>query len=157
MTEGKISSTREHREAMATGCIWHEIAELAEFWHLLNTSYHCGGRGNEVSLVTPEGTTVVEVNKLVYQYLILQTALHRQKNGPFQSILIYPHRDGVFKDFYFSLIHLVIVVDELRNTFEPLSDCINEKLSSHCNKKGSNQVMADSPSVSGLAQIFCTG
>jgi hypothetical protein len=192
MTEGKISSTREDREAMATGCIWLGTAESAEFWHLLNTSYHCSGRGSEVSLVTPEGTTVVEVNEDVYQYSILQTDVQRQKNGPFQSISVYPHRDGVLEDFYFSLIYMVVMVGcgkeyifptfseaalkttsnksdskvsslwtnlfkDLRNTFETLSDRINEKLSSHCNKKGSNQVMADSPSVSGLAQIFRTG
>jgi hypothetical protein len=192
MTEGKISSTREDREAMATGYIWLGTAESAEFWHLLNTSYHCSGRGSEVSLITPEGTTVVEVNEDVYQYSILQTDVQRQKNGPLQSLPIYPHRDGILEDFYFSLIYLIVMVgcgneyvfpsfseaalktkssksdskvsslwtnlkDELRNTFESLSDRINEKLSSHCNKKGSNQVMADSPSVSGLAQIFRTG
>ena len=47
--------------------------------------------------------------------------------------------------------------DELCNTFETLSDRINAQLSSHCNKKGSNQVMAESPSVSGLAQTCRTG
>jgi hypothetical protein len=192
MTEGKISSTREDREAMATGCIWLGDAKSAEFWHLLNTSYHCSGRGSEVSLITPEGTTVAEVNEDVYQYSVLQTDVQRQKDGPFQSLSIYPHRDGVLEDFYFSLIYLIVMVgcgneyvfpsfseaalktksnksdskvsslwtdlfDKLRNTFETLSDRINEKLSSHCNKKGSNQVMADSPLVSGLAQIFRTG
>lgn len=192
MVQGKESSTREDREAMATGCIWHGTAETAEYWHLLNTSYHCSGRGSEVSLVTPEGTSVVEVNEDVYQYHVLQTNIQRQKDGPFQSIPIYPHRDGVLEDFYFSLIYLVVMVgcgneyvfptfsnaalktksgksdsqvstlwanlfDEVRNTFETLGDRINEKLSSHCNKKGSNQVMAETNSVSGLAQIFRTG
>jgi hypothetical protein len=103
MTEGKASSTHEDREAMATGCIWLGTAESAEFWHLLNTSYHCSGRGSEVSLVTPDGTTIFEVNEDVYRYSILQTDVQRQKDGPFQSVKIYPHRDGVLEDFYFSL------------------------------------------------------
>ena len=66
MTEGKTPSTREDREAMATGCIWLGTAETAEFWHFLNTSYHCAGRGSEVSLVQAEGLTCVEVEEGVY-------------------------------------------------------------------------------------------
>ena len=104
MTEGKTSSTREDREAMATGCIWLGTAESAEFWHLLNTSFHLSGRGSEV----PESITVVEVNEGVYRYEILQTDVQRQKDGPFHSIPIYPHRDGVLEDFYFSMIYLVV-------------------------------------------------
>ena len=192
MVEGKASSTREDREAMATGCVWLGTAETAEFWHLLNTQYHCSGRGSEVSLIKPNDLSIVEVNEDVYQYKILQIDVQRQKDGPHQSIAIYPHRDGVFEDFYFSLIYLVVMVgcdteflfpkfslaarktkgdksdskvsplwtkmcDEIRDTFETLAVRINEKLSSHCNKKGSNQVMAESPSVSGLAQMFRTG
>jgi hypothetical protein len=45
--EGNKSSTWEDREWMATGCIWDGTAETAEFWHLLNTSYHCSGRCSE--------------------------------------------------------------------------------------------------------------
>lgn len=192
MTKGKASSTREDREAMATGCIWLGTAETAEFWHLLNASCHCSGRGSEVSLAAAEGLTSVEVNEDVYQCWILQADIQRQKDGPFQSLAIYPHHDGVLEDFYFSLICLVAMVgcgtkyifptfskaalkaksgksgsdvsrvwtnclDELRNTFETLSDRINEKLASHCSKKGSNQDMANSSSVLGLAQIFRTG
>ena len=192
IVEGKTPSTREDREAMATGCIWLGTAESAEFWHLLNTSYHCSGRGSEVSLVTVDATSVVEVREDVYQYSILQTEIQRQKGGPYQTIPIYPHRDGILEDFYFSMVYLTVMTgcenkyvfpmfsdaalkttsnksdskvsslwtklfDELNNTFAELSVHINEKLSSHCNKKGSNQVMADCPSVSGLAQIFRTG
>jgi hypothetical protein len=110
MTEGKASSTREDREAMATRCIWLGTAETAEFWHLLNTSYHCSGCGSEVSLVRVDGLSCVEVNKDVYQYQILQSDIQHQKDGPFQSIPIYPHHDGVLEDFYFSLIYLVVMV-----------------------------------------------
>jgi hypothetical protein len=31
---------------------WQHVA--LEFWHLLNTTYHCSGRGLEVSLGKPE-------------------------------------------------------------------------------------------------------
>lgn len=47
--------------------------------------------------------------------------------------------------------------DKLRNKFETLSDRINDKLTSHCNKKGSNQVMVKTPTVSGMSQIFRSG
>jgi len=155
----------------------------SEFWHLLDASCHCSGRGCEVSPLTADGLSSVEVNEDIHHHQVLQIDIQCQKDGPFQSIPICPHRGGILEDFHFSLIHLVVMAgchnehvfstfskaalktksnksdgkvfslwsnlfDELRNTFETLSDRINEKLSSHCNKKGSNQVMAESPSVS---------
>jgi len=107
--EGNESSTREDREWMATGCIWDGTAETAEFWHLLNTSYHCSGRCSEVSLVKPEDIRALEVNDVINQYDILQSDVQRQKDGPLQSIAIYPHRDGVLEDYYFSLIYLIVM------------------------------------------------
>lgn len=44
--------------------------------------------------------------------------------------------------------------DDILDAFEMLADRINKKLSSHCNKKGSNQDLAENPAVSGIAQIF---
>ena len=46
--------------------------------------------------------------------------------------------------------------EDLRTKFDVLSDKINDRLSSHCNKKGSNQVMVNCSSVSGIAQVFRT-
>ena len=86
--EGNESSTREDREWLATGCIWDGSAETAEFWHLLNTSYHCSGRGSEVSLGKPEAIRAVEVNECVHQCHILQAEVQRQKDGPLQNIAI---------------------------------------------------------------------
>ena len=43
------------------------------------------------------------------------------------------------------------------NSFEVLADKINEELSSHSNRRGSNQVMAETPTLSGFAQIYQIG
>jgi len=107
--EGNESSTREDREWMATGCIWDGTAATAEFWHLLNTTYHCSGRCSEVSLVKPEDIRALEVNECIHQYDILQSDVQRQKDGLLQSVAIYPHRDGVLEDYYFSLIYLIVM------------------------------------------------
>ncbi|KAG7356502.1 hypothetical protein IV203_001188 [Nitzschia inconspicua] len=104
-----VSSTRQDREAISTACIWIGSPEFAEFWHLCNTSYHCSGRGSEVSLIKTDGIIPLEVNELVYNYHVLAVQLQRQKSGPFQTLPIYPHKDGVFEDFNFSLIHLNVV------------------------------------------------
>jgi hypothetical protein len=45
---------------------------------------------------------------------------------------------------------------DLLTKFKELADSLNNKLSSHHGKKGSNQKMGES-SVAGLAQIFRTG
>jgi hypothetical protein len=189
--EGNESSTREDREWMATGCIWDGTAETAEFWHLLNTSYNCSGWCSEVSLVKPEDIRAMEVNKCIHWYDILQSDVQRQKDGPLQSIAIYPHRDGVLEDYYFSLIYLIVMTgcnnrfvlptfssaalktksgksssqvsllwstlfDDIQNKFRSLNTHVNGKLSSHCNRGGSNQVVVETPGLS-LAAVFRTG
>ena len=106
--EGNESSTREDREWLATGCVWDGSAETAEFWHLLNTTYHCSGRCSEVSLIKPDDVRAVEVNESISQYNILQTTIQRQKDGPLQNIAIYPHRDGILEDYY--LWHFLITL-----------------------------------------------
>ncbi|KAG7365133.1 hypothetical protein IV203_038336 [Nitzschia inconspicua] len=102
--EGNESSTREDREWLATGCLWDGSVETAEFLHLLNTTYHCSGRGSEVSLIKPEDIRAVEASEGIHQYHIIQVEVQRQKDGPLQNIAIYTHRDGVLEDYYFSLI-----------------------------------------------------
>ena len=91
MVESIEGSTREDREYLATGCIWDGTVESAEFFHLLNASYHCSARGSEVSLVSPEDMTSVEVNEDLYEYEVLYLDLQRQKNGDLQRIAIHPH------------------------------------------------------------------
>lgn len=112
-SEGKqtqdVSSTRQDREAMATACIWMGKPEFAEFWHLCTTSYHCSGRASEVSLIKADDVSTTEINELVYRYNVLSVAVQRQKDGPWDNLPIYPHRDSIFEDFYFSLIHLLVV------------------------------------------------
>ena len=46
---------------------------------------------------------------------------------------------------------------DIYQSFVCLSHKLNTKLTSHCHKKGASQLMAETPAVSGLAQIFRTG
>ena len=46
---------------------------------------------------------------------------------------------------------------ELYKSFICLNEKLNKTLTSHCHKKGSSQLMAETPGVSGLAQIFRAG
>ena len=89
---------------------WDGAAETAEFWHLLNTSCHCSGRGSEASLITAEGLTSVEVNEDISQHHIAQAEVQRQKDGPLQNVATFPHRDGILEDFHFSLTCLLVMV-----------------------------------------------
>ena len=98
---------------MAAGCIWLGTAESVEFWHLLNSTFHCSGRGSEVLLVMTSGMSVAEVYESVYRYDILQTEVLRQKQKDkpeLQTVPVYPDRDGVLEDFYFSLIYMLVMV-----------------------------------------------
>jgi hypothetical protein len=125
-----VSSTRRDREAMATAsCNWMGSPEFAEFWHLSNTSYLCCGRGSETSLVRANGVGSVEINEMVYRYDVLTVQLQRQKSGPLQTLPIYPYRDGVLEDFYFSLIHLIVdkclVSNEVTRDMEKWNKLVN--------------------------------
>jgi hypothetical protein len=52
----------------------------------------------------------VKVDEGAHQYHILQAEVQRQKDGSLQNIAIYPHRDGVLEDYYFSLIYLLVMI-----------------------------------------------
>lgn len=186
------SSTREDRENLAKACFWTGTATSAEFLHLLNSTFHCSGRGSEVSLIIPTGTSSAEVNESIYRYRVIEVELNRQKDNPIQQVQIYPDRDGVLEDWYFSLIYMLVVVgcdheymfpkcsaaalakrdgkssstvpslwkshfDELLEALDDVDISVNKSLRSHCNKRGSQQAMAESPTASGLPQHFRAG
>jgi hypothetical protein len=194
LVNGHEASEDSDRDAIAIGCYWLGTVEAAEFLHLNNTMMQCSGRSTEVSLLTKECIKASDVNELCYSYKILKFDLTRQKDGPRQSISVYPHRDKPHQDVYFSLMYLIVMnptygmskyvlpkfaskalntnskgkidskvsalwtdcFDDLRKKFTALAELLNNKLSSHHGKKGSNQKMGES-CIAGLAQIFRTG
>lgn len=186
MVVGAESSEREDREWMAQGRIWSGTPETAEFCDLLNVNHYCSGRVSKVSLATPEGTTVSDVNKDTCRHETLQTDIQRMQDAPLQTIAACTHRDGILVDFNFGLTCVVVVVgcengyvlptflkvalktnndesdtskvsilwttmfDGTRTKFETLNSRTNEKLTPHCNRKGSNQVLAKHSVCPGL-------
>lgn len=193
ITNPHVASTKEDREAIATGSIWMNNSKGAEFWHLNNSMTQFAGRGSEVSLNRREHITVMPVNEMHYRYTILQSKLKRHKNAKESQIPIFPHRDGMLQDWYFSLMYRIVMIPdddslifpnfgekamqtnsddksdskvsslwsyyfrELYQAFKDLEAVLNQKLTSHCNKKGANQLMGEDINVSGLAQIFKSG
>jgi hypothetical protein len=93
--------------AIAIGCYWLGTVEAAKFLHLNNTMMQYSGRGTEVSLLTKYSIKALDVNELCYSYKILKIDLTRQKNGPRQSISVFPHRDSMHQDMYFSLMYFI--------------------------------------------------
>jgi len=60
----------------------------------------------------------VDVNESLCSCEVLAFDLQRQKNGPLQALPICPHRDGILKDFCFSLVcHLVMNGCDHEHTF----------------------------------------
>jgi len=108
LVNGHEASDDSDRNAIAIGCCWLGTVEAAEFLHLNNTMMQCSGRGTELSLLTKEGVKASDVNELCCSYKILKIDLTRQKDGPRQSISIYPHRDSMHQDVCFSLMYLIV-------------------------------------------------
>ena len=94
LVNGHEASEDSDRNAIAIGCYWLGTVEAAEFLHLNNTMMQCSGRGTEVSLLTKSSIRASDVNELCYSYNILKIDLTRQKDGPRQSISIFPHCDS---------------------------------------------------------------
>jgi hypothetical protein len=107
LVNGHESSEDSDRNAIAIGCYWLGTVEAAEFLHLNNTMMQCSGRGTEVSLLKKTSIKASDVNELCYSYKIIKIDLTRQKDGPRQSISIFPHRDSVHQDMYFSLVYFI--------------------------------------------------
>lgn len=107
LVNGHEASEDSDRDAIAIGCYWLGSVEAAEFLHLNNTMMQCSGRGTEVSLLTKDSIKASDVNELCYSYKILKIDLTRQKDGPRQSISVYPHRDSIHQDVYFSLMYFI--------------------------------------------------
>lgn len=103
-------SAHEDRECLAISCVWDGSAASAEFWHLLNASYHCAGRGSEVSLASPKDYLVKDVNKCVCEHQVLCLELQKQKGGALQDVAIHPFRNGLLQDCHFSAVCLVAMV-----------------------------------------------
>jgi hypothetical protein len=107
LVNGHEASEDSDRNAIAIGCYWLGTVEAAEFLHLNNTMMQCSGRGTEVSLLTKYSIKASDVNELCYSYKILKIDLTCQKDGPRQSISVFPHRDSVHQDMYFSLMYFI--------------------------------------------------
>ena len=109
LTNPHIASTGRDREALAMGCIWDASPLGAEFFHLNNSMSHCVGRGSEVALIRVPHMSLCTVNELSTQYDVLSCSLKKDKQGTEQDLCIYPHRDALYEDYYFSLIYLIIM------------------------------------------------
>lgn len=192
LTNPHKASNPNDRRAIGIGCLWANDPQMAEFWHLNNSMTHCSGRGSEVAGMRISHLDTVQMNELYLQYDIIQADITRHKNGHHQSISIFPHKDCMAEDWYFSLIYQIIMMGEFGdficpefgsksmqesedksdskvsglwvNVFKKLipgaqtwNANLQVDLTSHHGKKGSNMIMANSPSASGLPQIFRSG
>ena len=109
MVDPHVASTNDDRKALSLACIWLGHPKLAEFYHLNNTMLHFGGRGSEVSLHRKDHLAPVAVRDQFARYDVFQSLLKRQKNNKEHFLPIYPHADGFFEDFYFSLLYQILL------------------------------------------------
>lgn len=192
VTNPQVPSSDKDRDAIAFYSLVFGTAPFAEFWQINNSLFHLSGRITEVACLRVSDISIRRVDEGSYSYDILQCHLKRFKNGKLQELPLFPHRDCLLQDFYFSLLYHV-VMNNISGTFicpsyadvtlqgkkevcesqasqywssdyvtlKAISNVshfqLNEKLTSHHGKKGSNQKMAESSTISGIPQIFRSG
>ncbi len=106
------ASTKQDRVAIAIGCMWLNTPRSAQFLHINNTMFQYCGRGSEVSLDRRSRISTTEVIEGPYQYHILQSLLKRQKFGKETHKAIYPHKDSIHQDYYFSLFYRIVMMGD---------------------------------------------
>lgn len=99
----------QHSPRLRLACIWDGTTTHAEFWHLLNACCHCSGRTSEVSLISLEDHSSVEISEDAHGCITLQLEIQRRKDGDLQDLAIHPFRDGLLEDCYFSTICLAVM------------------------------------------------
>jgi len=108
-TNPHTASSDRDRDAIGLYCLLFGSATFAEFWHINNLLFHLSGRITEVACFRVADLSVRRVNEGSYSYDILQCHLKRFKNGELQELPLFPHRDSLFQDPYFSLLYHVLM------------------------------------------------
>ncbi len=114
LTNPKIGSTSDDRKAMAKACFWLATAEAAEFHALNIVSFHLIGRGREVSVLTPDDLSPVQVDEEIEDHYAISVCLQRDKgkgstpDSP-QELTLYPHQRSIEHDPYFALGYSLLV------------------------------------------------
>jgi len=114
MENPHVASTTSDREAIALGCVWGNGKEYAEFYHLNNSMVQLVGRSSEVASLRLSNISVKSVDEFGQNYDLLWVKLQKDKNGKFQELPVYPHRDKWYEDWYFSLIYLFLMTASIR-------------------------------------------
>lgn len=109
LVNGHEGSSEDDRVTIGTSCIWIGDGRSAQFFAFENAKYYAAGRCHEISLLEVKDVTLKEVNENGRSFRVLAVKVDRDKQGGSQTLPLFPHRDHIQQDFYFALVHNIVV------------------------------------------------
>ena len=88
--------------------LWEGKLSEAKFLHLFNSCYHMFGRSSEVSLSKYDDIRMETFKYNNVEYCVSVQGIYRTKTGTFQDICIYPGREYILYDCYWSMTYACV-------------------------------------------------
>ena len=107
----KETATTEDRQNLNKVLIWNGTSDSADFLHLCNTCQSVAGRGSDVGALEKKDISVIsrsDPNDLS-QYEVIGLDVNRIKTSNQKIHQIFPHRDHMELDDYFSQSYALIM------------------------------------------------
>ena len=116
MVTPRESASVEDRNKLAAHCIWAGDSRAGKFFNFNVTLYHLLSRTCEASSLRKSLVKIKEAEVLLVKHNVVQFYVERHKtlNMP-QYMSVYPHRDNIFEDMYFSFAYHLIMTDDADN------------------------------------------
>ena len=143
------TATTDDRKALAACCIWAGTTDAAEFLLFLTSSYQIAGRVSEVSSLTLPKLSLQlnidhdDINDSPYKTISLD--VQRQKTHIESKNTIFPHRDTLLFDFYFTLGYFLVLTQQsssfLLPTFASKLKMKNNRIVDYSRQQWKNSIM----------------
>ena len=104
-------ATEHDRRALGAVCMWNGDAQSAEFLLYMNTAFQSAGRGGEVAALHLSDLRIERVREDDNSefYDILNMTMYRPKTHTLSNMSIYPDRNSILFDFYFTLGYFLVM------------------------------------------------
>ena len=93
------------RTAVGYVCLWEGTYSESKFLHLFNSCYNMVGRSGEVSLSRFSDIKMENVKDNNGCYDVAMQGIERTKTRTYQEVCIYPKREFIIYDWYWSMAY----------------------------------------------------
>ena len=109
LVDAKDRAEDDEVRALGAVCVWDSTSEAIDF-SLNKCLYHLSARTCEAAGQLKQNLTYKELQEDTHKFDVLKLELDRHKVDVTQHPVVFPHREGIFQDFYFGLASQFLLV-----------------------------------------------